>query len=116
MPPPFETQTSVSPGAPTWLAPFSAFLKEHGIATLFACVLLWLLVMKLPEIFSSQLAAQATATATVGEKLDAHAQRMDARDVEAKEYEKESLTLLRAICVGVNERSATARAMCGAGR
>jgi hypothetical protein len=111
MPPHTQDQT-----LPTWVGAASRLVTRHGIATVFACVLLWLLIIKLPDVLAAQLAEQAAATARVQQALNEHAEAVSTRGVEASAHEERMLALLEAICRGVNRGNPAAKEMCSAVR
>ena len=87
------------PSLPPWIGAASRLITRHGLATVFACVLLLLLVSKLPEVFADLERAQVAATAAVARTLDEHVDTMRARDREARDYERQSLILQLLTCI-----------------
>jgi hypothetical protein len=91
MPP---TDSPPTPPALSLLGLISELVTRHGLATVIALVLLGFNIFGL----DSRLAAAATATTKLEDKIDAHATAMSTRDAEARAHDEAALRLLLLIC------------------
>jgi hypothetical protein len=80
------------------LGTVGTFIGKHGVSTLFACVLLWLLVYKLPPIVEARFEAQAESDLALASALQEHVEATAHRSAEALAVDRQLLQLAWLTC------------------